>query len=136
MAARKVALTHLRALLVTCPEPLRSQLTPLTRARLLARCRTLAPAQETDPELNATLRALRLLATRIDALSLEQRELERELLALAEQIAPALLAERGIGPIGAAQTLVSWSHKGRFRSEAAFARLAGAPPIVKSSEVV
>ena len=131
--ARKVALTQLRALLVTCPESLRSQLAPLTRARLLARCRRLAPERETDPELKATLRALRLLARRIDALSLEERELGRELLALAEQIAPALLAERGIGPIGAAQTLVSWSHKGRFRSEAAFARLAGAPPIPASS---
>jgi transposase len=35
----------------------------------------------------------------------------------------------GVGPISAAQLLVSWSHAGRFRSEAAFAALAGASPI-------
>jgi transposase len=29
--------------------------------------------------------------------------------------------------------LISWSHRGRFRSEAAFARLAGAAPIPASS---
>ena len=34
---------------------------------------------------------------------------------------PALLAEPGVGPVVAAQLLVSWSHPGRVRSEAAFA---------------
>ncbi|MEU6347568.1 IS110 family transposase [Streptomyces sp. NPDC046977] len=39
----------------------------------------------------------------------------------------------GIGPITAAQILVSWSHPGRFRSEAAFASFAGVAPIPASS---
>ena len=39
----------------------------------------------------------------------------------------------GVGPISAAQVLVSWSHAGRLRSEAAFAALAGASPIPASS---
>jgi transposase len=39
----------------------------------------------------------------------------------------------GVGPISAAQVLVSWSHAGRLRSEAAFAALAGANPIPASS---
>jgi transposase len=133
VSARKVALNQLRALLVTCPEPPRAELRSLTRARLLRCCRELAPEREHDPELAGTLRALRVLAARIESLSAETRELERELRVQAEQIASALLDERGIGPIGAAQALVSWSHKGRFRSEAAFARLAGAPPIPASS---
>lgn len=133
VGARRVALNQLRALLVTCPEPLRTELRSLPRARLLARCRTLAPEPGHDPELAATLRALRLLAARIELLSGEADELERELRTLGEQIAPALLDEHGVGPIGAAQTLVSWSHRGRFASEAAFARLAGAPPIPASS---
>ena len=133
VAARPVALNQLRALLVTCPEPLRAELRSLTRARLLRRCRELEPERTDDPELRSTLQALRLLAARVESLTAETRELEQELRAEAEQIAPALLAERGIGPIGAAQALVSWSHKGRFRSEAAFARLAGAPPIPASS---
>jgi len=133
VSARKVALNQLRALLVTCPEPLRAELRSLTRARLLRCCRELAPEREHDPKLAGTLRALRVLAARIESLSAETRELERELRVQAEQIASALLDERGIGPIGAAQALVSWSHKGRFRSEAAFARLAGAPPIPASA---
>jgi transposase len=44
-------------------------------------------------------------------------------------IAPWLLELSGVGPISAAQVLVSWSHAGRLRSEAAFAALAGANPI-------
>jgi transposase len=47
-----------------------------------------------------------------------------------------LLAEPGIGPISAARVLVAWSHRGRLRSEAAFARLGGAPPIPASSGMV
>jgi transposase len=133
IGARRVALTQLRALVLTSPEALRAELRPLTRARLLARCGAFAPEQERDPELAATQLALRLLASRIAALTLEQRELDRQLLLRTKELMPALLAERGIGPIGAAQALISWSHKGRFHSEAAFARLAGAPPIPASS---
>jgi transposase len=48
-------------------------------------------------------------------------------------MAPALLTQPGIGPITAAQLLISWSHPGRFRSEAAFAMLAGAAPVQASS---
>jgi Transposase IS116/IS110/IS902 family len=46
---------------------------------------------------------------------------------------PDLLAELGVGPIGAATVLGAWSHPGRCRSEAAFAMLAGAAPIPASS---
>ncbi|HEV2931489.1 MAG TPA: IS110 family transposase [Propionibacteriaceae bacterium] len=48
-------------------------------------------------------------------------------------MAPALLAQPGIGAIHAAQLLISWSDPGRFRSEAAFAALAGTNPIPASS---
>ncbi len=47
-----------------------------------------------------------------------------------------LLDEVGIGPIVAAQLIVSWSHPGRVRSEAAFAKLAGVAPIEASSGTV
>ncbi len=39
----------------------------------------------------------------------------------------------GVGPLAAAQVLISWSHRGRITSEAAFARLAGCAPIPASS---
>jgi Transposase IS116/IS110/IS902 family./Transposase. len=48
-------------------------------------------------------------------------------------LAPWLLAESGVGAFVAAQLLVSWSMKERIRSEAAFARLAGAAPVPASS---
>ena len=46
---------------------------------------------------------------------------------------PDLLEQPGVGPIVAATVLCAWSHPGRFRSEAAFAMLAGAAPIPASS---
>jgi transposase len=48
-------------------------------------------------------------------------------------LALRLLEEPGVGPIVAAQLLVAWSHRGRVRSEAAFARLAGVAPLPASS---
>jgi len=44
-----------------------------------------------------------------------------------------LLALPGVGVITAAQILISWSHTGRIRNEAAFAALAGVAPIPASS---
>jgi len=40
---------------------------------------------------------------------------------------------KGVGPIVAADVIVAWSHPGRVRSEAAFARLAGVAPVPASS---
>ncbi|MFE2277685.1 transposase [Streptomyces sp. NPDC059454] len=48
-------------------------------------------------------------------------------------MAPELLDLLGVGPITAAQVLVSWSHTGRFRSEAAFTSFAGVSPTPASS---
>jgi len=60
-------------------------------------------------------------------------ELRAELDRLVAAVAPWLLKLPGVGPISAAQVLVSWSHAGRLRSEAAFAALAGVSPIPASS---
>jgi len=136
LTAKKAGLCQLRALLVTCPEPLRSELRLLTRARLLRRLQAVRPERHRDAELRGTLIALRALARRVQALTGEERELKHEIQALVARLAPALLAEPGIGPASAAQLLLSWSHHGRFRNEAAFARLAGAAPIPASSGLV
>ena len=52
---------------------------------------------------------------------------------LVSAVAPWLLEVPGVGPLSAAQVLVSWSHAGRSCSEAAFAALAGTSPIPASS---
>jgi len=128
---RREALTQLRAVIVTAPEPLREQLRRLPVGRLLDRCSRLRRSGTTD-EL-ATRIVLRSLARRIQAATLEAAELEREILAHVRALAPVLLDEPGVGPIVAAQLIVSWSHPGRLRSEACFARLAGVAPVPASS---
>ena len=66
-------------------------------------------------------------------LTAEERELAREIETLTRKLAPQLLEQPGVGPLAAAQLVLSWSHHGRISSEAAFARLAGAAPIPASS---
>jgi transposase len=133
VSARTAALNQLRDLLVTTPEPLRNELRPLSRARLLARLTSARPDRRTDPELRGTQLALKAVARRIQQLTVEERELAREIEHLTSRLAAQLLDQPGIGPLLAAQLLLSWSHPGRLRSEAAFARLAGAAPIPASS---
>jgi transposase len=131
--ARRAGLCQLRDLIVTAPEPLRSELRPLTRGRLLKRLAAVRPARHLDVELRGTLQALRSLARRIEQLTAEEHKLATEIANLARELAPQLLDEPGVGPLTAAQLLLSWSHAGRVRSEAAFARLAGCAPIPASS---
>jgi transposase len=131
--ARRAALCQLRDLLITTPEPLRSELRPLTRARLLRRLSAVRPQRHRDVELRGTLQALRAVARRVQQLTCEERELAREIETLARTLAPQLLEQPGVGPLAAAQLLLSWSHHGRIRSDAAFARLAGCAPIPASS---
>jgi transposase len=55
------------------------------------------------------------------------------LLAIVDDIAPGLTSRYGVGPVSVAQAIVSFSHPGRCRSEAAFASLGGTSPIPASS---
>jgi transposase len=131
--ARRAALCQLRDLLITTPEPLRSELRPLTRAQLLRRLTAMRPQRHRDVELRGALQALRAVAGRIQHLTAEERELTGEIETLTRKLAPQLLDQPGVGPLATAQILISWSHRGRIRSEAAFARLAGCAPIPASS---
>jgi transposase len=124
---------HLKALLVTAPEPLRQALRGGTWLRQARACAALT-GQPSDPvEYRATVRALRATSERALAAHQEARQLGKELGMLDRAMAPALLAQRGVGPVTGAQVLISWSHPDRLRSEAAFAMLAGAAPIEASS---
>jgi hypothetical protein len=131
--AKRAALCQLRDLLIATPEPLRNELRPLTRARLLQRLAATRPSRRQDSELRGSLLALRSIARGVLQLTAEERELAREIEALTQALAPQLLDQPGVGPHAAAQLVLSWSHRGRIHSEAAFARLAGAAPIPASS---
>jgi transposase len=123
----------LRAIIVTCPDALREQLRPLPTTRLLDCCSRLRRRAAAPPEELAARLTLRTLARRAQAATAEANELEREIATHVRVLAPALLDEPGIGSIVAAQLLLAWSHHGRVRSEAAFARLAGVAPLPASS---
>jgi transposase len=130
---RREALVQLRSVIVTAPDQLRQELRGLSQTRLIDRCSRLRRSSSRTPdELAATL-VLRTLARRVQSATEEAAELQTEILAHVRALAPRLLDEPGVGPIVAAQLIVSWSHKGRVRSEAAFARLAGVAPIPASS---
>jgi len=121
--ARRAGLCQLRDLLIT-PEPLRSELRPLTRARLLQRLAATRPHGRQDAELRGSKLALRSIARRLLQLTAEERELAGEIETLTRKLAPQLLDQQGVGPHAAAQLVLSWSHCGRIRVVASFARLA------------
>jgi len=97
------------------------------------RCSRLRPDRQQCPELRITIQALQSVARRADSLRVEAESYERDLIQLVNMLAPRLAAEPGIGPICAGQILNAWSHRGRLRSDAAFAALAGVAPIPASS---
>jgi transposase len=130
---RREALVQLRSVIVTAPDRLREELRGLPLGRLLERCSRLRRSSTAAPDQLAVRLVLRTLARRIEAATGEADELEVEILARVRALAPRLLDEPGVGPIVAAQLLVAWSHRGRVRSEAAFARLAGVAPLPASS---
>ena len=71
-----------------------------------------------------------------DALAQARSQLKdnrAQLQAIVDDIAPGLTSRYGVGPVSAAQAIVSFSHPGRCRSEAAFAALGGVSPLPASS---
>ena len=87
-----------------------------------------------DTLAQATARAEAIrLATRILALDEEATTNERTLLRIVKDTAPTLLDLTGVGPVNAAIVLTAWSHPGRVRDEAGFARLGGVCPLEVSS---
>lgn len=105
---------------------------PLTtpQIRTIASWRT----QRAEADWLATIRGEAILLAR--SIENNDQQLARNHTGLTTHvtaIAGWLLQEKGIGPVSAAQLIISWGHPGRIRSEAAFARLAGAAPIPASS---
>jgi transposase len=133
VVARTKAIGQLKALIVNAPQALRDQLRRGTTDQQLQRCARLRTLPNHSIEHRATIRALRGTARRALALEAEAAEYETELEQLVVVICPVLLNQPGIGTITAAQFLISWSHAGRIRSQAAFASLGGAAPIPASS---
>jgi len=133
VSVRRAGLNELRSLLVTAPDELRERLRALPRGRLVSACLKLRWRTQSDPALAASRLALKACAERVSQATRQAAELEGEIERHVRSLCPQLLALRGVGPISAGIVLTAWSHKGRLRCEAAFARLAGAAPIPASS---
>jgi transposase len=131
--ARSDAIRALRSAVVVAPESVAAPLRRLGGAELIRRCASLRIAAGTEVETELTKLSLRSLARRIQCLSAEIDRHEREILRLVVALCRPLLDQQGVGPVTAGELIVGLSHKGRLRSEAAFASLAGVAPIPASS---
>jgi len=125
--ARTATLNQLSALLVTAPDQLRERLGTLSGDRLARAAARLRPNAEVSTGV------LRRLGRRAEQLARELAEAEEALAQLVAELAPNLLEECGVGPVCAAQLLVSSGDPARMKSEASFAALAGASPVDASS---
>ena len=124
---------RLRALLLggddTDRELARGALTD-TRLASLARRRPPREASREQAVRHAEIRRL-ALALREAARALKANR--AQLQTIVNDVVPRLIERRGIGPVSAAQAIVSFSHPGRVRNDAAFASLAGVCPVPASS---
>jgi transposase len=128
------ARTVLTSLIVTAPAELREQLRHLSRPRRAQVCAELVCPVGADRLVRVLHETLARLGKRIVELGQVVDQLEREIAQIVEDLAPGVVAgEVGVGALSLAQVLLSWSHAGRVRSEAAFAMLSGTAPIPVSS---
>jgi transposase len=128
--AETAALNQLHSLLVAAPAPLRERLAGLRGRRLLAACARLRARADEERVLVGVLRRL---SGRARALAAELTALDRELEELVAALVPELLQECGVGPVCAAQLVVSSGDPARMRSESSFAALGGTSPVDASS---
>lgn len=135
LVSRTKAINELISLIVIAPEDLRAGLRGAALARQLEQIKALAAPVTAGVEYRITIMTLQSIAARIHFLTGQLQQIDPVLKDLIRQhpADPALLAEPGVGPVVAAQVLISWSHPGRVRSEAAFASLAGVAPLEASS---
>lgn len=133
--ANTAAINTLRAMATTAPEPLRSDLSRLSKVQIVHNCRRLRPDMDRlDDPVQAAKASLRSIAERAFRLRQEIDELERRIAKLLSAAAPATINVFGLGTDTAAALVTSiGDNPDRLRSEAAFARLAGVAPIPASS---
>ncbi len=134
-AGRRVALQMIHITIVSAPDELRETLRRMTRMQLI---RTLAAWRPdlTDYRnvVSAYRIALRSLARRYLELHDEIADLDTMIIAIVDELAPALLARNSVGHGSAAQLLLTaGDNPQRLRSEAGFAALCGVSPVPASS---
>lgn len=130
---RTATVNLLKALILTAGDDLRGQLRRKPTSAQVRHLLTLPIPTTGDPLTRITHQQLADLARRIDELDTTLRTNKKDIAALIATACPVLLDQTGVGPVTAAILLCAWSHRGRVRSEAAYAALAGTNPIPASS---
>jgi transposase len=127
-------INRLRALLLTGDDTerhmARGRLTPATLTTLIKR----RLPRDASREQAIRYGELRRLALALREASHVLKANRAQLQAIVNDLAPGLTNQRGIGPVSAAQAIVSFSHLGRCRNDAAFAALAGTSPLPAAAE--
>jgi transposase len=124
---------QLHALVITAPGAIRARFRAQTTHQMLATAAALRLPARADLEVRTIITSLRTLARRSLTLTREAKDHTKSILEIVKDWHPELLDQFGVGPIVAATVLCAWSHPGRFRSDAAFAKLAGVAPIPANS---
>jgi transposase len=131
--ARTQTINQIKAMIITAAPELRDELTGLTTPKLVRHCAGL-PDQPATDITTAARYTLRLLAQRVQQLTTEITNLDRQLTTTVTALAPALLHQQGIGPDNAAQLLITaGDNPDRLHTEGSFAALCGVSPIQASS---
>jgi transposase len=130
VASRTDALNQLHGITVTLPEGLRDRLRGLHGKRLADAAVQLRARQG---ERTTQVAVLHGIGRRVQQLSSEIASVDERLEQITNELVPDLLAECGVGPVCAAQLVVSSGDPSRMHSEASFAALAGTSPVQASS---
>lgn len=131
--ARTAAANQLHSLLDTAPDQLRAQMAKLTFKEKVALAERFRPGAGSDVDAS-TRRALRSVARRWRFLHEEATELRAEAKRIIDDIAPKLVARKGVGYETAGQLLVTaGDNPERLASERSFAALCASTPVQASS---
>jgi transposase len=132
-AAATAQASRLRALLLTGDDTdRRAARKALSKTALAALAGRELPAHAGREQAIRQAEIARLALALVQA-RCQLKDNRAQLLAIVDDIAPSLTSRYGVGPVSAAQAIVSFSHPGRCRNEAAFAALGGTSPIPASS---
>lgn len=132
--ARTQAINQLRNLIVTAPDDLRGRLRSLPIKELLEVCSGFRLAADDDSLNGITRLSLRDLAQRILFLDASREQIKNRIDRITKDLAPDLLAIKGVGPdVAATLLMTAGDNPERLRNEASFAALCGTNPIPASS---
>ena len=121
------------SLVIAAPEQIRARFRGQKVPVMIKTAAALRTSSTWDIQTTTTATVLRSLARRAQTLAQEAATHEKAIKTIVRGWRPDLLAQPGVGPIVAATILCAWSHPGRIRSEAAFAKLAGVALIKANS---